>query len=324
MLLLTFNILFLFIKSEVIYMEYEVQKHLHYAGIPSFNLYPATRELDDVDIAIMGVPFDSGVTNRPGARSGPRAIRNCSQLTNCFSYPWDYKISNEAKIIDYGDVGYYVGAQTTQFMLDETYKHAKRILSGGSKLLTLGGDHTIPYGMVRAASERFGKLALLHFDSHQDSTPSENGNVSHANFAYDLQAEGCIDPSRSAQVFIRTEMTECGYNIFYAQDAVFMDMEELADKLKAIVGNMPVYITFDIDALDPSAAPGTGTPVIGGPSTAQVRKLLYNLKGINVVAADLVEVLPAYDHSEITALAAATVAQDLLYLMYDEKRKTNN
>ena len=138
-------------------------------------------------------------------------------------------------------------------------------------------------------------------------------------FAYDLQAEGCIDPSKSAQVFIRTEMTECGYNIFYAQDAVFMDMKELAEKLKKIVGDMPVYITFDIDALDPSAAPGTGTPVIGGPSSAQVRKLLYNLKGINVVAADLVEVLPAYDHSEITSLAASNIAMDLMYLMHNRK-----
>lgn len=172
--------------------------------------------------------------------------------------------------------------------------------------------------MVRAASEKFGKLALLHFDSHQDSTPSTDGNVSHANFAYDLQAEGCIDPSHSAQVFIRTEMTKCGYNIFYAMDAVNMDMKELARQLKAIVGDMPVYITFDIDALDPSAAPGTGTPVIGGPTSAQARRLLYELRGINVVAADLVEVLPAYDHSEITALAAATIAQDLMYLMYNK------
>ena len=155
----------------------------------------------------------------------------------------------------------------------------RKFFASGSKLLTLGGDHTIPYGMVRAASEKFGKLALLHFDSHQDSTPSTDGNISHANFAYDLQAEGCIDPSKSAQVFIRTEMTECGYNIFYAQDAVFMDMKELAEKLKKIVGDMPVYITFDIDALDPSAAPGTGTPVIGGPSSAQVRKLFIQSQG---------------------------------------------
>ncbi|MBU5472265.1 agmatinase [Roseburia sp. MSJ-14] len=301
-------------------MEYEVQKHLHYAGIPSFNLYPVTRELDGVDIAIMGVPFDSGVTNRPGARLGPRAIRNMSQLTNCFAYPWDYKLSQTAKIIDYGDVGYYVGANTTKVMLEETHDHAAKILNAGCKLLTLGGDHTIPYGMVRAASEKYGKLALLHFDSHQDSTPTTDGNVSHANFAYDLQAEGCIDPAHSAQVFIRTEMTECGYNIIYAQDAVFMDMEDLAAKIKGIIGDMPVYLTFDIDALDPSAAPGTGTPVIGGPSSAQVRKLLHALRGINVVAADLVEVLPAYDHGEITALAAATIAQDLMYLMYENKR----
>ena len=173
-----------------------------------------------------------------------------SQLTNCFSYPWDYKIGQTAKIIDYGDVGYYVGANTTKVMLEETYEHAKKILNAGCKLLTLGGDHTIPYGMVRAASEKYGKLALLHFDSHQDSTPTTDGNVSHANFAYDLQKEGCIDPSHSAQVFIRTEMTGCGYNIFYAQDAVFMDMEELAAKIKAVIGNMPVYLTFDIDALD--------------------------------------------------------------------------
>ena len=164
------------------------------------------------------------VTNRPGARLGPRAIRNMSQLACCFSYPWDYKISEKANIIDYGDVGYYVGPKTTEVMLEETHDHAKKILDAGCKLLTLGGDHTIPYGMVRAASEKYGRLALLHFDSHQDSTPSSDGNVSHANFAYDLQAEGCIDPNHSAQVFIRTEMTECGYHIFYAQEAVFMDL----------------------------------------------------------------------------------------------------
>lgn len=297
-------------------MEYEIQKHLHYGGIASFNLYPMTRDLEGVDIAVMGVPFDSGVTNRPGARLGPRAIRAMSQLTCCFSYPWDYKISETANIIDYGDVGYYVGPKTTEVMLEETYAHAKKILAAGCRLLTLGGDHTIPYGMVRASSEKYGKLALLHFDSHQDSTPSTDGNVSHANFAYDLQKEGCIDPEHSVQVFIRTEMTKCGYHIFYAQDAVFMDMKALAEQIKTVIGDMPVYLTFDIDALDPSAAPGTGTPVVGGPTTAQIRKLLYELKGLNVVAADLVEVLPAYDTSEITALAAANIAQDLMYLMY--------
>ena len=108
-------------------MEYEIQKHLHYAGIPSFNLYPYTQDTECADITIMGVPFDSGVTNRPGARLGPRAIRNMSQLTNCFAYPWSYKLSDNAKIVDYGDVGYYVGANTTKVMLEETYNTAKKV-----------------------------------------------------------------------------------------------------------------------------------------------------------------------------------------------------
>ncbi|MGN1024151.1 MAG: agmatinase [Lachnospiraceae bacterium] len=296
-------------------MEYNVQEHLHYGGIASFNGYPVTRDIAGYDAVVMGVPFDAGTTNRPGARFGPRAIRNQSHLAFCFKYPWDYKLDDHMKVADYGDVGYYVGPKTTEVMLQETHEHAKKILDAGCRLLTLGGDHTIPYGMVRAAHEVYGKLALLHFDSHQDSTPSVDGNISHANFAYDLQAEGCIDPSHSAQVFIRTEMTECGYHIFYAQDAVFMDMKELARQIKEIIGDMPVYLTFDIDSLDPSAAPGTGTPVIGGPSTAQMRKLLHELKGLKVVASDIVEVLPAIDNNELTALTGAQICEDLLYLM---------
>lgn len=296
-------------------MEYNVQEHLHYGGIASYGGYPVTRDVEGADVVVMGVPFDAGTTNRPGARFGPRAIRNQSHLALCFKYPWDYKLDDHVKIVDYGDVGYYVGPKTTEVMLQETHDHAKKILDAGCRLLTLGGDHTIPYGMVRAAHEVYGKLALLHFDSHQDSTPSTDNNVTHANFAYDLQAEGCIDPSHSCQVFIRTEMTECGYHIFYAQDAVFMDMKDLAKQIRDIIGDMPVYLTFDIDSLDPSAAPGTGTPVIGGPSTAQMRKLLHELKGLKVVASDLVEVLPAMDNNELTALTAAQISEDLIYLM---------
>ena len=273
----------------------------------------------------MGVPFDSGVTFRPGARFAPRAVREQSLIACCFKYPWDYKLSDVARVIDYGDVGYWVGAKATEFMVADSYKHAKKILDAGCRLMTIGGDHTIPYGPVRAASEKYGKLALIHFDSHQDSTRSEeneNGtrNLSHANFAYDLQEEGCIDPAHSAQVYIRTEMTECGYNVFHAMDAIDMGPEALAKKIKEIVGDMPVYLTFDIDALDPAAAPGTGTPVIGGPTSDQVRKVLQGLKGINVVAADMVEVLPDKDPSNITAIAGAAITQDIMYLMYESMK----
>lgn len=300
--------------------DYEIHRHLHYAGIASFNKYPVSRDLTGVDYAVMGVPFDVGTTNRPGARLGARAIRSASSLAQCFPYPWGYNLAESRNIVDYGDVGYFLGPDTTKVMLQETHDAAAKILGAGCGLLTLGGDHTIPYGMVRAAAEKYGTLSLIHFDSHQDSEPSDPGTVSHANFSYDLAAEGCIDPARSAQVFIRTDMNLCGYNIFYAQDALEIGMEELAKRIKEVVGDNPVYLTFDIDALDPAFAPGTGTPVVGGPTTAQVRRLLYLLRGINVVAADLVEVLPAYDKDETTALAAATIAQDLLYLM-DQSEK---
>lgn len=300
--------------------DYELHSHLHYANIASFDKYPASRDLEGVDYAIMGVPFDSGVSNRSGTRLGPRALRDASPLAARFPYPWGYRLCEERNIVDFGDVGYYAGPDTTKVMLEETFAAADHILSAGCGLLTLGGDHTIPYGMVRAAAKKYGTLSLLHFDSHQDSSPSVPGGVSHANFSYDLAAEGCIDPTRSAQVFIRTDMNLCGYNIFYAQDCLAMSMEELADRIRAVIGDSPVYLTFDIDALDPAYAPGTGTPVVGGPSTAQVRRLLYLLRGINVVAADIVEVLPAYDHAEITALAGATIAQDLIYLMDQSER----
>lgn len=301
-------------------MEYHVQEHLHYAGILSWNHAPISQDVEDADIVVMGVPYDNGVTFRPGARFGPRSIREQSLIACCFKYPWDYKLSDVARVIDYGDVGYWVGPKSTTFMVEDTYKHAKKILDAGCKLMTLGGDHSIPYGPVRAVAEKFGKLALIHFDSHQDSTKSEvnpdgTRNISHANFAYDLKEEGCIDPAHSVQLFIRTEMTECGYNIFHAMDAIDMGPKVLAGRIKEIVGDMPVYLTFDIDALDPAAAPGTGTPVIGGPTSDFVRKLFQELRGINVVAADMVEVLPDMDPSNITAIAAAALAQDIMYLM---------
>lgn len=305
-------------------MKYEVQEHLHYAGIATWNHCPVTQEVDDADIVVMGVPFDSGVTFRPGARFAPRAIREQSLIACCFKYPWDYKLCDAAKVVDYGDVGYWVGAKATEFMVEDTYKHAKKILEAGCRLMTIGGDHTIPYGPVRAASEKYGKLALLHFDSHQDSTKSETKgdgtrNLSHANFAYDLQEEGCIDPAHSAQVYIRTEMTECGYNVIHSMDALDMTPQQLAARLKEIVGDMPVYLTFDIDCLDPAFAPGTGTPVIGGLTSDRAIKLVRGLKDLNIVGMDVVEVAPAYDQSEITALAAATLALEMLYIQAAKK-----
>ncbi|PGK20690.1 agmatinase [Priestia megaterium] len=291
-------------------------KFLAYAGTPSFWRCEQTRELKNVDIAVMGIPFDVGTSNRPGARFGPRTIRDMSLHAGNFTYPWTYDVKEKYNIIDYGDVGLGVHKNITDFMIQDAYEHAKTILNSGAKLLTLGGDHTIPYGMVRAAKEKYGQLSLLHFDSHQDSLESGGEEIFHGSFAHDLAEEGAIDAKKSAQVYIRTEMpNECNYNIIDANQALEMKPAELAEHIKSIVGNQPVYLTFDIDCLDPAYAPGTGTPVVGGPSTHQIRSVLQHLKGLNIVAADLVEVAPMYDPTNVTPLAAATIAGDLIYLL---------
>ncbi|WP_340013289.1 agmatinase [Paenibacillus sp. FSL K6-1318] len=289
---------------------------LAYGGIPTFWRLESSRELQGTDLAVMGVPFDVGTSNRPGARFGPRAIREMSLHTGNFCYPWDYSVKDKLNIIDYGDVGLGVHNDLTSYMIQDTYEHAKTIFNSGAKLLTLGGDHTIPYGPVRAAKEKYGEIALIHFDSHQDSLNSEGTSIFHGSFAYDLAAEGAIDASKSVQVFIRTEMpNEMGYNIIHANEALNQTPQDLASEIKNIVGDMPVYITFDIDSLDPVYAPGTGTPVPGGPTTFFMRQVLYHLIGINVVAADLVEVAPMYDPAQITPLSAGVIACDLIYLM---------
>ena len=291
---------------------------LLYSGIATFGMFKHSRDLTDVDIAVMGVPFDNGTTNRSGQRQGPRAIRAVSNLALDFNYQWDtddFTLRTACQnIIDYGDVGASVGEGAASHMISETYKHAKKIIEAGGNVVCIGGDHTVPFGPIRAIAEKYGKVSILHFDSHQDSIPSD-GQISHANFAYDLVEEGYIDAKQSAQIFIRTNMDNCGYNILYADEAIELGPKELAKKLKAIVGDNPVYITFDIDAFDPSVAPGTGTPVCGGPNSNFVKTMFRNLDGINVVGGDVVEVNPLYDTGEITSLLAASIAQDIMCLI---------
>lgn len=293
---------------------------LAHSGIASFWRLEQTQNLEGVDIAVMGVPFDHGATNRPGSRFGPRAIRDMSLHAGNFHHPWTYDLKTKHRLVDYGDVGAGMQTDLANFMIKETNDHASRIFAAGAKLLTIGGDHTIPYGPVRAAREKFGPISLIHFDSHQDSMSSNNGKaIFHGSFAHDLAAEGSINAATSAQVFIRTDMAnENGYNIITAREAHRLPPEELAARIRTIVGDNPVYITFDIDALDPAYAPGTGTPVVGGPTTYFAREVLQNLIGINVVGADVVEVLPAFDPAGITSLAAATIAIDLMYLLAGE------
>ena len=300
-----------------------LEEGLPFAGIPTFMKRSHTKEIPGADLVVMGVPFDSGTFNRPGTRYGPRAIREQSSYAAAFDpvYPWDRKLTDAGRIVDFGDVASLPGTGVTESMLQATEIIAIEIFETGASLLTLGGDHTIPYGPVRAASKRFGKLALIHLDSHQDSVDSEaefGGVINHGTFATGLAKEGCIDLPRSSQLYIRTFLPETpggGYTIVYANEALEMGPEKLAETVKERVGEVPVYLSLDIDAVDAASAPGTGSPVPGGPTTGEVRRFLKGLEGIKLVAADLVEVNPLYDPTQVTAIAAAFLALDLLYLL---------
>lgn len=303
------------------------KSYLGYAGIPTFVRAEHTQEVAGADIVVVGNPFDNGTTNRTGARFGPRAIREQSIAAFCEEtfYPWVYDVRERCKIVEYGDVvSEIVGAGATLAMAEELERESAKIFDAGASLLILGGDHTTPYGPMRAAAKKFGKLSVVQFDAHQDAFAGGHPNyMHHASFAWDLVDEGVIDDARSTQLYIRTlEPPENSrdYLIFYADDAIDVGPDQLAHHVRERVGDTPVYITFDVDALDPNSAPGTGTPAFGGPSVREVRRVLKGLAGINVVAADVVEVAPQLDAAnQITALAGATIAIDLCYLMAEAR-----
>lgn len=304
-----------------------IEKYLPYVGIPTFLRAPHTQNMDGVDIVVMGNPFDSGTSNRPGARLGPRALREQSLQVGSYQvlYPWEYDVKEEAKIIDYGDViGDVIGAGATVAMVEAMQDACTKVYDAGASVLVLGGDHTNPYGPMRAAAAKHGKLSIIHFDSHQDAIKTGDNHYNHGSFAWDLVQEGVIDDSRSVQSYIRTRCHEdCAqnYHIFYANEALKMGPEALAKKIREVIGDNPAYITFDIDALDPAYAPATGTPVCGGPSVHEVRQVLWALKGLNIVGADLVEVAPNMDsNNQMTSIAGATIAIDMVYLMAEARK----
>lgn len=299
-----------------------------FAGLQSFMKLPYSRKPEDIaaaDMIVMGVPFDSGTFNRSGSRMGTRAIRDQSSYAAAFEpmYPWEYSLSETFKMIDFGDVAPPPGTGAVETMLELTEAVSSELFKARKSLLTLGGDHTLPIGIVRGAAKQYGSVALVHIDAHQDSYDADElgggqKTYNHGVFATELVKEGHIDPSKSSQVYIRTiqpASPKGGYDVVYANDALAMGPEALAARVKARAGTMPVYISLDVDGLDPAFAPGNGSPVSGGPSSSEMRRFLKALDGLNVIGADVVEVNPLYDPTQATAITAATLAIDLLHLM---------
>ena len=286
-----------------------------YSGIISFMRRRYSRDLQGVDVAVLGVPFDLATTNRPGSRLGPRGIRAASASLaweQCVQ-GWDFSPLEELAIVDYGDCPFDAG--TPDQVPEAIYRQARDILATDTALLSLGGDHFISYPLLRAHAEKHGPLALIHFDAHSDTWEDEGARIDHGTMFYHATKEGLVVPEASAQIGLRTyNESTLGFNIFDAVAVHERGAATIAEQVRALVGDRPCYLTFDIDCLDPSFAPGTGTPVVGGLSTHQALQLLQHLRGINLVGMDVVEVAPPYDVSEITALAAATMALQQLCL----------
>ncbi|MGF1639366.1 MAG: agmatinase [Rhodospirillales bacterium] len=286
-----------------------------FAGAFSFMRRPCGRDLAGVDIAVLGVPYDLGTTNRPGARLGPRAIREQSLLVDYpwGVWPWDFNPFDRHAVLDCGDVAFEVG--DVGRMVAAVEEEAGRIVAAGVALLALGGDHFVSLPLLRAHARHHGPLSLVHFDAHSDTWVDDGFN--HGSMFYHAVREGLVDPARSVQVGIRTPNPHThGFAILHADRVVRDGPDRTAAEIRRRVGDHAVYLTFDIDFLDPAYAPGTGTPVVGGPTTAEARAILAGLAGTRVVGGDQVEVSPPYDPSgQITALAGATLAADILYLI---------
>ncbi|SMF50957.1 agmatinase [Xaviernesmea oryzae] len=290
-----------------------------FAGALSFMRRRFTKNLKGVEAVVWGIPFDAATSNRPGARFGPQAIRRASAIfDNDPQYPFSRDLFADMAMIDYGDCLLdYGNHHRTPATIE---REAAKILTSGAFLLTLGGDHFITWPLLKAHAARHGPLALVQFDAHQDTWFDDGKRIDHGSFVARAVRDGVIDPARSIQVGIRTHAPEdFGIRLIYGHEVEEMTAAEIARAILDRTGGCPAYLTFDIDCLDPAFAPGTGTPVAGGPSSAKILSVLGKLGPLDIRGADVVEVAPAYDHADITAIAGATVAMYMLGLRAERR-----
>jgi agmatinase len=288
-----------------------------YAVAPSF-LGVARRDRDAA-ICVAGIPFDIGTSNRSGTRFGPAAIRQASRMLVDGAHPFHWVDPATLPLADIGDFPIALGDIPASLALLE------EAAAGLAHLVALGGDHGVTLPLLRAlAKRRGGAVALVHFDAHVDTWPDTFGQrYGHGSVFFNAIEEGLVEPRRMIQIGIRSPMGRDiydwtlgrGVTIVPAAEAHESSPAAIASRIREIVGDAPVYLSFDIDALDPAYAPGTGTPEIGGLASWQAQAILRRLRGLTFVGCDVVEVAPAYDVAEITALAAATMAWEYICLV---------
>ncbi|HZZ95692.1 MAG TPA: agmatinase [Jatrophihabitantaceae bacterium] len=290
-----------------------------YAGLSTFARLPRREDVATMDVAVVGVPFDSGVSYRPGARFGPAHIRQSSRLLRPWNPALDVAPFGRGQVVDAGDIA------VNPFDIAEAVadiEAAARDLSAGAKLLTLGGDHTIALPLLRAMHAKHGPIAVLHFDAHLDTWDTYFGApYTHGTPFRRASEEGLLDKARCLHIGIRgplyderdlPESADLGFAVVHSAEFETAGVADVVERMRARLGDRPVYVSVDIDVLDPAHAPGTGTPEAGGMTSRELLAVLRGLAGLDVVSADIVEVAPAYDHAEITGIAAAHVGFELL------------
>jgi agmatinase len=294
-----------------------------FAGPATFARLPRLDEVDRASVAIVGVPFDAGVTYRPGARFGPQAIRQGSRLLRGYHPGLDVEPFTVQQVVDAGDVA------CTPFAIDEAIAQieagAGEVLERADRLIALGGDHTIALPLLRSCARRHGPLALVHFDAHLDTWDTYFGAAyTHGTPFRRAWEEGLLRPDAAVHVGIRGPLFSSadlvddagfGFAVVTAMDVGADGPAAVAAGIRDRVGSAPVYVSIDIDVLDPAHAPGTGTPEAGGLTSRELLGILRALQGLPIIGADIVEVAPAYDHAEITAIAASHVVYELLALI---------
>ncbi len=297
-----------------------------YAGIPTFLSAPYMQvdaenpDFGNLQVAITGVPMDLGVTNRPGSRFGPRAMRSIERI-GPYHHVLDCAPVQDLRVADIGDVPFQ-SRYRLELSHDDIEKRFNQIVDAGVIPLAVGGDHSITHPIMKAVGKK-RPVGMIHIDAHCDTGGSfDQTKFHHGGPFRNAVLDGVLDPTRTIQIGIRGSSEylwefsyESGMTVIHAEEISGLGMPAIIEKAKAIVGDGPTYLSFDIDSLDPSFAPGTGTPEIGGFTTREVLELIRGLKGINLVGGDVVEVAPQYDSTTNTAQAGAQVLFEILSLM---------
>jgi agmatinase len=294
-----------------------------YAGHTTFARLPRIEDVPRHDVAVVGVPFDTGVTYRPGARFGPAHIRQSSRLLRTYNPALDVEPFAHQQVVDAGDLPFNPFDIATAVRQIE--QGAFELIRDGATLVVLGGDHTIAYPLLKAVNRVHGPVALVHFDAHLDTWDTYfNTPLTHGTPFRRAAEDGLFVSGHSAHVGIRGSLyspddlgedAQMGFHIVHCRDFVRRSLDDIIDGLRRTIGDLPLYVSIDVDVLDPAHAPGTGTPEAGGMTSRELLEIVRGFDGLNLVGADIVEVSPAYDHAEITGIAAANVAYEFVSLL---------